>query len=732
MPGSCRLPGIHLVKTAGNAADGAVYTAAGTIGEPVVYTFVATNTGQSTLSAVTVSDPLPGLSAITCAGGTNGSIVLAPSASITCTATYHLTQADIDAGERLNLAFVKGEQPGGNPNDPSDDVVHSDPAVVDVPQLPAIKIVKSTNGVDHQSAPGVLIAVGGAVTWTYVVTNPGTVALGDVVVVDDAGTPANTADDFSPAYVSGDTDLDARLDIGETWTYSSAGIARAGQYKNIAKVIGNPVSDSGADLPGVTSPTDDDDDFYFGVDAKINVEKTVSLGAGQACPGSELVGGLHGVAVTYCFVITNTGNTTLASVSMNDTALGITLANTTHVGGVAPFAGVLTLAAGQSSTFRINSTINGDLVNTASVTGTPIDTITNPNSPTPIPPAIVPPPTDQDTAEVRQTKLANLGDFVWSDTNGDGVQGPGEPGIAGVTVTLDPGTPANPADDLTTTTDTNGAYQFTGLVPGTFNVTFTTPTGFVPSPANNAGDDTKDSDPVAGVVTVTLAAGETNLTVDAGFQPRVADLELIKAVNVATAEIGTNVVFTVYVTNVGPFDTTGVTVTDLLPAGLTFVSASGSGTYDAATGIWTIGGIAVNKSATLTMVVRVDAEATLTNIAQVATSDLPDPDSTPGNDVPTEDDQEQRSRLRYTEDRQPNRRLHQLSRSRRPVATPKHRSGSESGWCSQASAWPPPPHAADARRRPPHELTQPPTCLRNGRSKCLRHFERPFRVQPSS
>ncbi len=115
--------------------------------------------------------------------------------------------------------------------------------------------------------------------------------------------------------------------------------------------------------------------------------------------------------------------------------------------------------------------------------------------------------------------LGSLGDFVWSDTDRDGVQDPGEPGIPGVTVTLDPGTPANPADDLTTTTNANGAYLFSNLPAGNYTVSFTTPAGTTASPANQGGDDTKDSDPVDGSVTVALTAGQSNLTVDAGFMP---------------------------------------------------------------------------------------------------------------------------------------------------------------------------------------------------------------------
>ena len=64
---------------------------------------MVTNTGNVTLTAVGVTDPLPGLSAVTCPVAT-----LAPAASTTCTATYTVTQADLDAGSIVNTATAIG------------------------------------------------------------------------------------------------------------------------------------------------------------------------------------------------------------------------------------------------------------------------------------------------------------------------------------------------------------------------------------------------------------------------------------------------------------------------------------------------------------------------------------------------------------------------------------------------------------------------------------------------
>ena len=114
------------------------------------------------------------------------------------------------------------------------------------------------------------------------------------------------------------------------------------------------------------------------------------------------------------------------------------------------------------------------------------------------------------------TANGSIGDFVWQDTNRNGLQDAGEPGIEGVTVTL------SGTSSATTITAANGSYSFNNLAAGTYNVTFTTPTApgnpFVATTSNVGANDAIDSDPVGGVVSnIVLAAGETNNTVDAGF-----------------------------------------------------------------------------------------------------------------------------------------------------------------------------------------------------------------------
>jgi uncharacterized repeat protein (TIGR01451 family) len=94
-------PGLTMVKTADPST-------VSTAGQLVTYSFAVSNTGNVTLTAVTVADPMPGLSPVTCPSTT-----LAPATTMTCTATYTTTAADVAAGAITNVATVSAVGPNG-------------------------------------------------------------------------------------------------------------------------------------------------------------------------------------------------------------------------------------------------------------------------------------------------------------------------------------------------------------------------------------------------------------------------------------------------------------------------------------------------------------------------------------------------------------------------------------------------------------------------------------------
>lgn len=111
-----------------------------------------------------------------------------------------------------------------------------------------------------------------------------------------------------------------------------------------------------------------------------------------------------------------------------------------------------------------------------------------------------------------------------------------------------------------------------------------------------------------------------------------ADLSVTKAADATTVTVGQTVTYRITVHNSGPNDATGVTVTDQLPDGLTFLSAEDSGSYAPATGQWTVGQLA--NGATATLVLRAKAtKAGLVSNTATATGNERDPGTTNNTDT---------------------------------------------------------------------------------------------------
>jgi uncharacterized repeat protein (TIGR01451 family) len=117
-----------------------------------------------------------------------------------------------------------------------------------------------------------------------------------------------------------------------------------------------------------------------------------------------------------------------------------------------------------------------------------------------------------------------------------------------------------------------------------------------------------------------------------------ADLRITQSVNIASPTVGSNVEFTITVFNDGLDTATNVTVRDMLPAGLSYVTDDSGGAYVG--GIWTVGTLAGGANAIIRIVANVTASGTRTNWAEVWQSDQFDSDSIPGNSSTTEDDDE--------------------------------------------------------------------------------------------
>ncbi len=208
-----------------------------------------------------------------------------------------------------------------------------------------------------------------------------------------------------------------------------------------------------------------------------------------------------------------------------------------------------------------------------------------------------------------QPLLGSIGDFVWNDSNGNGIQDNGEQGVANVTVKL-----YDCFDNLvaTTTTNANGLYLFSNLNPGEYYVKFELPGGYEFTLLNQGSDNEKDSDAdqVTGkTICFTLSAGQNDMSRDAGLISiqHLPELEINKddGLLIMPGVDGTTT-YTITYANTGLADLLNAKITDNLPAGVIYISSTGGGN-ETAPGVveWNLGSLAAGQSGSVTLTVKV-------------------------------------------------------------------------------------------------------------------------------
>jgi len=475
-------PGINIEKaTNGQDADNAPGPTLG-MGSSVTWTYAVTNAGNVSLTNVVVTDDKIGVISGPASGDLNANNLL----DVGETWIYSATGIVV-AGQYVNTGTVNAVSLIGQP------VTDKDPSHY-FGGLGGIDIEKATNGQNADTPTGPVLAVGSIVTWTYVVRNTGNVGITNISVYDDKiGSITNL--------LSGDANNNRVLETNETWTFSRTGTAVSGQYMNSGSVTGTTIN-TGATL------SDIDPSHYFGSAPGFTLAKTLI--------DPTLRPAIPGESIRFRIDITNTGNVSLVTVPVEDryqtnylAYVNATPGSQNNVDdGVINWSNVGPLPVGANTSIVVNFIARHPTTHTRTnvVVASPLPPVGHP----PIPPMT-------NRANYNIDAPAQLGDYVWHDLNADGLQQGGEPGLTGVVVTL-----YNLSSNAlnVVTSGVSGAYAFTNLVPGSYFVGFSTPAGGIPSPVNQGGDDTIDSD--ASTITgytmpVILAAGGSNNTLDAGF-----------------------------------------------------------------------------------------------------------------------------------------------------------------------------------------------------------------------
>ncbi|MCA1006814.1 DUF11 domain-containing protein [Rhodococcus hoagii] len=337
-------PAISLEKTA-SPADPDEFQ----VGKTVTYTFTMTNTGNVTLTNVVPNEvsftgDKSKLSAFDCP---DKSKPLAPNASVKCTATYTLTQADVDRGKLDNVATATGTPPSGGPV-----TSEEDDAKLTGNQKPNLEIVKtaSPNGVSD-------FKVGQKVTYTFDITNTGNQTLTNVKVVEGAFTGSGELSDVSCPDGAKSMAPGAKVQCTATYELTQADI-NAGKLDNAATATGTP---PGTDEP-IESPQDEEN-LAGDPKSALKLEKTAEPRENVKVNDT----------VTYKFTITNTGDQTLKDVGVKENEFSGkgTLSAITCPDDAKKLDPGKSVTCEATYTFTVDDMNVGTVENTATATGTP-------------------------------------------------------------------------------------------------------------------------------------------------------------------------------------------------------------------------------------------------------------------------------------------------------------------------------------------------------------------------
>jgi uncharacterized repeat protein (TIGR01451 family)/fimbrial isopeptide formation D2 family protein len=602
------------------------------VGDTVVYTISLFNLGTSAATNVELTDTLPGnvsfVSAVPSAGTFNSttgiwSIPTVPTtAGVSNPLTLTITATAIAAVPGFNTITITNSDVWDPNNRNNTAKTPTDPVEAD------LVVSKTVN----DSTPN----VGDNVTFTVTLDNLGPSSAVNVAV-----------NDLLPAglgYVSHTASAGTYVPGTGIWT---VGTAAAGSTTTLTVVATVLAPASGPALPQTntataTSTTPDpnpgnntDDKTVTPLQADLAVFKTVSDSAPNV-----------GDTIVFGIAVANYGPDTATNVVVNDLLpAGVTYVSHTiqdaPVGSTyVPGTGVWTIGTVATDDFPIlqivatvdspSSGIPSAVTNTATVSGREYDP-------------------DQSNNTDTATETPKYADLAVDKVVSDATPNVGDTITFTITLTnlgVDTATNVTVLDQLpaglqfVSATANEGTYDAgTGIwTVGTVDTLFARtlqidaivlpPVSGVPQPSTNTASintsDQYDPDPSNNTDSVT----ET---------PQYADLAVEKVVSNPQPNVGGQVTFTVTVTNLGIDAATSVTIADLLPSGLTFVSASPSaGTnYTPATGVWQIGTLPAGGIETLDIVVAIPGPGSFTNVAAVSTSDQFDPDTSNNRDEST-------------------------------------------------------------------------------------------------
>jgi len=544
------------------------------------YTVSVTNLGPSTASSVLVTDTLPAVVKFASASGggaTNliGQVIWTMS-TLTAGQVSNVTlMVTAPAGGTITN-FASAGWPGGDPNPTN----NTSPPVT-TPVTPVADVVLTNVG------PASVLA-GATYTNTISVTNAGPSVATNVVVVDTEPDGTQVTNTFASLPPGGGTNF--------TVVETAPG--------------GGPLTNSASSTAGTGDPNPVNNTNILAVTA---VTPVADISVTKAGPATVFAG----TNFNYSITVTNAGPSTASNVVASDVLptnvvfVSAGGGGTTNPVGVAVWA-IGTLASGASSnvTVTVTAPAVGTITNSATVSSPTSDPNPTNNTSPPVGTTVTP-VADLSVGKSAPASVVALSNFTYtvSVTN----LGPSAAGGVVVTDAL----PFN----VTFVSTSGGGVNIGGIVNWSVGILnsgqVSNLTLVVKAPASGSITNTATANSPTGDPNPT---NNTSPPVTTTVTP-VADLAVGKS-GAASVIATSNLVYTISVTNLGPSTASGVVVTDSLPAGATFVLASGLGVNNGGVVNWSLGSLTAGQVSNLNLTVNAPAGGTLTNTAIVSSPTL--------------------------------------------------------------------------------------------------------------
>lgn len=596
----------------------------------VAYTISVSNAGPDAASTVSWQDVLPGtMTFVSIVQNSGPPMSCGESAgTVTCTA------ASFPAG--LTATFtLTGHIPTGT----ASGTTYQNTATVSTTTIDSSSENNSSSAVTTVSAADIAVTKNG----------PGTATAGTqisyVLVITNNGPDSATNAALHDALPPGTTFASINQDTGPSancqtplagtngpvdCTIATLANGASAQF-TVTVNVGNTTSITNTVVGGSDQFDPDTGDNSSSVTT--TVTPVANLGVVKSGPGSVTAG----TNITYTITVTNAGPSDASNVSLSDPLPPNTsfVSMTQTVGPTFNCTGsnctIALFPAGATATFtlvlHVAPSATGSVANTATVMATTSDPDGNDNSSTTT--ATVATSADVSVAKSGPPNAVSGTNATYTVT----VTNNGPSDAANVSVTDTPGANLTFVSMTQTTGPVFSCVAQTCTIAtlaagatAMFDVVVAVAPAATGTVSNSAAVSTTTSDPNA-------ANNSATATTPVNTPP--TDVRIVKTAGAPRYNPGTNATYTLAVTNLGPATAIGVTVTDVLPPGSTFVSAmSTQGTCSGTTTVTcTVGTLAPSAGATITLVITVPS--TVGNLSNTATVTETNTDTNPANNTST-------------------------------------------------------------------------------------------------